>query len=84
MVVALILVVPYAAGVESLLRENLNSKSTPMPSPDSALKNFSAVVITGGSSGIGKSYIELLAKLRPELAFCNLSRRKPDIINSKA
>ncbi len=54
-----------------------------MPSPDAAISGFSAVVITGGSSGIGKSYIELLAKLRPELAFCNLSRRKPDIINPK-
>jgi len=54
-----------------------------MPSPGTALKDFSAVVITGGSSGIGKSYIELLAKLCPELAFCNLSRRKPDIINKK-
>jgi len=54
-----------------------------MPSPDSAIKDFSAVVITGGSSGIGKSYIELLAKLCPEMAFCNLSRRKPDIIKPK-
>jgi short-subunit dehydrogenase len=50
-----------------------------MPSPESALKNLSAVIITGGSSGIGKSFIELCGKLRPELAFCNLSRRKPDI-----
>jgi len=52
-----------------------------MPTPETALKNFTAVVITGGSSGIGKSFIELLSKLRPDLAFCNLSRRKPDITN---
>ena len=50
-----------------------------MPTPEAALKNFSAAVITGGSSGIGKSFIELIAKFRPEMAFCNLSRRKPDI-----
>jgi short-subunit dehydrogenase len=50
-----------------------------MPSPEAALRNFSAVVITGGSSGIGKSFIELCGRLRPELAFCNLSRRKPDM-----
>src|ERR1700691_6078760 len=50
-----------------------------MPSPETALRNFSAVVITGGSSGIGKSFIELCCRLRPELAFCNLSRRKPDM-----
>src|ERR1019366_8417141 len=50
-----------------------------MPNPETALKDFSAVVITGGSSGIGKSFIKLLAKLRPDLAFCNLSRRLPDM-----
>src|SRR6202453_2811349 len=50
-----------------------------MASPEAALRNISAVVITGGSSGIGKSFIELCSRLRPELAFCNLSRRKPDI-----
>jgi len=50
-----------------------------MPTPDAALKNFSAVIITGGSSGIGKSFIELCAKVRPDLAFCNLSRRAPAI-----
>jgi uncharacterized protein len=54
-----------------------------MPSPDAALKNISAVVITGGSSGIGKSFIELCGRLRPELMFCNLSRRKPDTETTK-
>ena len=37
------------------------------------------MIITGGSSGIGKSFIELCAKLRPDLAFCNLSRHDPVI-----
>lgn len=50
-----------------------------MPNPETALKDFTAVIITGGSSGIGKSFIDLLGKLRPDLAFCNLSRRKPDM-----
>lgn len=54
-----------------------------MPKPETALQDFSAVIITGGSSGIGKSFINLMAKLRPELRFCNLSRRKPDINNPK-
>jgi short-subunit dehydrogenase len=54
-----------------------------MPSPEAALRTFSAVIITGGSSGIGKSFIELYGKLCPELSFCNLSRRKPDIDVSK-
>jgi hypothetical protein len=46
-------------------------------SPSEALENFSAVVVTGGSSGIGKSFIALCRKLKPELAICNLSRRVP-------
>jgi uncharacterized protein len=43
------------------------------------LTPFSSVVITGGSSGIGKSFIELCAKLNPQLVVCNLSRRAPHI-----
>lgn len=43
------------------------------------LANFAAVIVTGGSSGIGKSFIELGGSLRPGLVFCNLSRRPPAI-----
>ena len=50
-----------------------------MPSLSEALQSYSSVVITGGSSGIGKSFIELMGKLNPALVFCNLSRRKPDV-----
>lgn len=50
-----------------------------MSSLSEALSPFSSVVVTGGSSGIGKSFIEQCAKLKPELVFCNLSRREPDI-----
>jgi short-subunit dehydrogenase len=42
-----------------------------------ALEPFSAVIVTGGSSGIGKSFIELGKKLKPDLPFCNLSRQTP-------
>ncbi len=52
-----------------------------MSSPREALSTFSAVVVTGGSSGIGKSFIQICAKLSPELVFCNLSRRNPSDIN---
>lgn len=48
-----------------------------MPSLSEALEPFSAVVLTGGSSGIGKSFIELAAKVHARLVFCNLSRRSP-------
>lgn len=43
------------------------------------LKDFAAVVVTGGSSGIGKSFIKLVANLHPSVVICNLSRREPDI-----
>lgn len=54
-----------------------------VPSPSEALQSFSAVIVTGGSSGIGKSFIELMGKLNPALRFCNLSRRAPVIKNSQ-
>lgn len=48
-----------------------------MPSPSEALQPFSTVVVTGGSSGIGKSFIELVGTLTTRTAICNLSRRNP-------
>ena len=53
-----------------------------VPSLSEALTSFSAVIVTGGSSGIGKSFIELMQRLNPGLQFCNLSRREPGIKNS--
>jgi len=55
----------------------------PVPSLSEALSKFSAVIVTGGSSGIGKSFIELMQTLGPELQFCNLSRHSPDIKNTR-
>lgn len=54
-----------------------------MASLSEALSEFGAVTVTGGSSGIGKSFIELMGKIRPDLAVFNLSRREPDIKGSK-
>jgi short-subunit dehydrogenase len=48
-----------------------------VPSPREALQPFSSVIVTGGSSGIGKSFIELGQRLNTNLLFCNLSRRAP-------
>jgi short-subunit dehydrogenase len=49
-----------------------------VPSLSEALQPFSAVIVTGGSSGIGKSFIQLGRTLKPDLVFCNLSRREPE------
>ena len=41
------------------------------------LQTFSSAVVTGGSSGLGKSFIRLLQTINPGLLICNLSRRNP-------
>ena len=50
-----------------------------MPLYDNTNLPVAAVVLTGGSSGIGKSFISHIAKLAPEVLICNISRRKPDL-----
>src|SRR5580704_14289966 len=55
-----------------------SSSLAAMPSLSEYLQNFSAVVVTGGSSGIGKSFISHIRTLHPEIFICNLSRRCPD------
>lgn len=61
----------------ALLKVNFDFSSTVVPSLSEALKPFSAVVVTGGSSGIGKSFIQLGQSVKADLIFCNLSRRSP-------
>lgn len=53
----------------------------PVTSLGETLRTFSVAIVTGGSSGIGKSFIRLVQKLNPDLVICNLSRRPP-VINS--
>jgi short-subunit dehydrogenase len=54
-----------------------------MPSLRRALDNFSALIVTGGSSGIGKSFIELCSIENLDVLICNLSRRKPALDSGK-
>jgi short-subunit dehydrogenase len=50
-----------------------------MSSLSEEVRKYSAVVLTGGSSGIGKAFIERVGTLHPGVPICNLSRRVPDI-----
>lgn len=61
------------------LGKNIFSNNT-VASPFAALKSYSAIIVTGGSSGIGKSFVQLCDRLNGGLVFCNLSRRHPGAI----
>jgi short-subunit dehydrogenase len=54
-----------------------------VPSLNEALQEFTAVIVTGGSSGIGKSFIERCGEWNANLTVCNLSRRTPDLFYGK-
>ena len=43
-----------------------------------SLNRFSAVILTGGSSGIGRSFLKAIYNVRQEILFCNLSRSEPE------
>lgn len=41
-----------------------------------------ALVVTGGSSGIGAAFIKLIQNIHPKILVCNLSRTKPDFFDA--
>jgi uncharacterized protein len=41
------------------------------------LSEYAVIIVTGGSSGIGKAFIEHVRKLQPEVVIGNLSRSEP-------
>ena len=51
---------------------------SPSESEAKFFNRFAAVVITGGSSGIGNEFLKALTTLCPAAVVCNLSRTKPD------
>ncbi len=48
-------------------------------SPENMLRSFHALIITGGSSGIGKAFLEHAYRLNPDLIFFNISRSFPEL-----
>ncbi len=53
-----------------------------MPNTDDILHEYRAVVITGGSSGLGHAFLSLLSTIGYSGLICNLSRQKPLLKNT--
>ncbi|MCF3648209.1 SDR family NAD(P)-dependent oxidoreductase [Synoicihabitans lomoniglobus] len=49
-----------------------------MTGPENDDFPYTSVVLTGGSSGIGKSFVSHIGKLKRDVFICNLSRREPE------
>lgn len=54
-----------------------------MTSVAETLSSYALIVITGGSSGIGKAFIERIHDVHPSAVICNLSRREPELFLSQ-
>ncbi len=57
----------------------MSARSWGMTSVVDALSLYSMIIITGGSSGIGKAFIERINAVNQNVVICNLSRREPSL-----
>jgi uncharacterized protein len=57
----------------------MSAKPCVMTSVADALSTYAVIIVTGGSSGIGKAFIERINDVNRAVVFCNLSRREPAI-----
>ena len=55
----------------------MSAKPWRMTSIADALSTYAMIIVTGGSSGIGKAFIERVKDVNRTAVICNLSRREP-------
>jgi uncharacterized protein len=70
-------VVHFIGGIWVYLGQN-GCEAVCMRTTRELLSEYAVIIVTGGSSGIGKAFIEHVTRLNSRVVICNLSRRRPD------
>ncbi|MBR4597758.1 MAG: SDR family NAD(P)-dependent oxidoreductase [Opitutales bacterium] len=63
---------------KNAIKSNFKENRKTLKVLENLSQSYSAVILTGGSSGIGRSFLELVYRLPKNILICNISRTKSE------